>query len=581
MYILGINAYHGDSSACLVKNGRLIAALEEERVRRIKHWAGFPSEAIKFCLEHAGINIGDVDHIAVGRDPKAHLWQRALFVLKNRPSPVFLWDRLKNQARVRSFDDEIRRTFNLKEGALKARIHHVEHHQAHFASGFFVSPFDKAAILSVDGLGDFVSTMFGVGEGNTIKIFEETFFPHSLGFFYTALTQYLGFWKYGDEYKVMGLSAFGKPEFLNTMRDIVKTKNDGSFELNLNYFIHQKGEVSMTWDGGEPVISKMFSKKLEEILGPAREKDKPLEKHHEDIAASIQARYEEVFFYLLGKLAQKTGSENLCLVGGCAQNSLANGKIYANSSFENVYIPPAGHDAGIAIGAAFHVWNQILGNERKFVMSSPFWGPEYDEEYIKSKIVNLKNDRELRVERLEKSDLIQKTARLIADGNIVGWFQGRTEWGPRALGNRSILANPCRKDMKEILNLKIKKREPFRPFAPSVLEEVVGEYFQETHPVPFMEKVYMIKPEKRDVIPAITHADGTGRLQTVSKESNPLYYKLIKAFGDITGVPIVLNTSFNENEPIVNRPEEAVDCFLRTKMDVLVLGNYIILRNTK
>lgn len=570
MYILGLNAYHGDSSACLVKDGKLVAALEEERIRRIKHWAGFPSEAIKFCLGYAGIDIKDVDHIAFGRDPKAHFWQRVFFVLKNRPSPAFVWDRLKNRMRVKSFSDEF-------SSSLKAQIHHVEHHRAHFASSFFVSPFKKAAIISVDGLGDFVSTMFGVGEDRRMTIFENIYFPHSLGFFYTALTQYLGFWKYGDEYKVMGLSAFGKSRFLDEMRDIVKTKSEGLFELNLDYFVHQKGDVSMTWDGGEPVVSQMFSKKLEEALGPARKKDEPLDKRHEDIAASLQARYEEVFFSLLNRLAEKTKSENLCLVGGCAQNSLANGKIYRNSPFKNVYIPPAGHDAGIAIGAAFYVWNQILGKEKGFVMSSSFWGAEYSDDYLKNSLEKVG----LQFKRLESDELIKRIAKLLANGKIVGWFQGRTEWGPRALGNRSILANPCRPDMKEILNLKIKKREPFRPFAPSVLEEVIGDYFEEKQPVPFMEKVYVIKPEKRKVIPAVTHVDGTGRLQTVNKKDNPLYHRLIEEFGKITGVPIVLNTSFNENEPIVNKPEEAIDCFLRTKMDVLVLGNYIILRNTK
>jgi carbamoyltransferase len=574
IYILGVNAFHGDSSACLLKDGVLVAALEEERIRRAKHWAGMPSEAIKFCLGVAGIGISDVDHIGISRDPNAHLLQKLLFVLKTRPNPRTLIDRLRNRSKVSGFMDQLAEGLGVPVSAIHATLHNIEHHRAHMGSAFLVSPFDRAALLSVDGLGDFVSTMWGVGDGTRMDMQETVYYPHSIGFFYTALTQYLGFWKYGDEYKVMGLSAFGTPRYLPELRKLVRLLPRGRFALNLEYFSHAKEGITMTWNGGEPTIGKMFSDELVKLLGPARAKDEPLEKRHEDLAASIQALYEEVFFYILAELHQRTGCDALCFAGGTAQNSLANGKIFTRSPFKRVYVPPAGYDAGTAVGAAFCVWNETLGNPRSFVMDSPFWGAEYTDAELAAAL----KKAGLASVRYDDEKLYAVTAQALADGNIVGWFQGRTEWGPRALGNRSILANPCRPDMKEILNVKIKKREPFRPFAPSVLEEAVGDYFEETYPVPFMEKVYVIKPEKRAMLPAVAHADGTGRLQSVSKATNPRYWALIRAFGDITGVPMVLNTSFNENEPIVNRPEEAIDCFLRTKMDVLVLGNYYVER---
>ncbi|MBI2035404.1 MAG: carbamoyltransferase [Candidatus Liptonbacteria bacterium] len=623
MYVLGINAYHADSAACLIKDGKLVAAIEEERIRRVKHWAGFPSESIKFCLDFAGIRIQDVSHIALNRDPKANYWKKIWFVLKNLPSFRSLWNRFVNKRKVVGVKEELAKALGIKESQISAKFYNISHHLAHLASAFFVSPFEEAALLSVDGMGDFSSAMWGVGEGNKMKILGEINYPDSIGFFYTAITQFLGFWKFGDEYKVMGLAAFGKPKYLKEMREIVRIKLDrgssatglgannlaaeqsrsaaaGIFELSQEYFLHAKGEVKMAWEGGYPELSKLYSNKLEDLLGPSREESAELTQKHKDIAASAQAIYEEVFFALLNKLHKETRSTNLCFAGGTAQNSLANGQIFKNSPFKEVFIQPAGYDAGGALGAAFYVWNQILNKERNFTMVHSYWGPEYHNGEIKSILdANIRTSQVLRtcdVQELGETMLIQKTAQLLAEGKIVGWFQGRTEWGPRALGNRSILANPARPDMKDILNLKIKKRESFRPFAPSILEEYVSDYFLdprgaevvppgEVRPlqigfpaVPFMEKVYTIKPEMRAKIPAVTHADGTGRLQTVSKKENPLYWQLIDAFRQITGVPILLNTSFNENEPIVNKPQEAIDCFLRTKMDVLVLENFILVR---
>ncbi len=578
MYILGLNAYHGDSSACLVKDGKLIAAIEEERIRRVKHWAGFPSEAIRFCLSYAGIGPEDLDYIAISRNPYARFHKKILRVLLKRPSLSFIKERVGNVAKIQGVKAELARAYGITENAIRAKLVNVEHHRAHLASSFFVSPFKKAALASIDGFGDFLSTMTGIGEGSKIKVLDRVEFPHSLGIFYTAITQFLGFWKYGDEYKVMGLSAFGKPTDLEKLRKIIRLKQNGLFEIDTSYFLHDKGGVEMTWLNDEPKIGKLFSDKLIDLLGEPRKEGEELSERFENCASSMQALYEEAFFHILNHLYEKTGLPDLALAGGCAQNSLANGKIFERTPFKNVYIPPAAHDAGGAIGSAFYVYNQTLGNPRKFEMTSPFWGPEYNSEYIKNQISKIKNDTlESRCFENE-GDLIRQTAKFLAEGKIVGWFQGRTEWGPRALGNRSILANPTLPEMKEILNTKIKKREPFRPFAPSVAEEAVGDYFLRSEPVPFMEKVYVIKPEKRDTIPAVCHIDGTGRLQSVSPKENQLYYDLIKEFGKLTGVPMLLNTSFNENEPIVNKPEEALDCFLRTKMDVIVLGNYMVIR---
>ncbi len=575
MYILGINAYHGDSSACLIKDGVLVAALEEERVRRIKHWAGFPRGAIKFCLEYAGQDIRNIDYIAVSRNPLARFHKKVWRVITKRPKISFLKERLGNLGKIRGMKGNLSEAFGVKEEDIRGRLVGVEHHLAHLASAFFVSPFEKAAVVSVDGLGDFLSTMTGAGEGSRIKTLSTVGFPHSLGIFYTALTQFLGFSKYGDEYKVMGLSAFGKPSYLSEFRKIVKLKKNGLFELDTSYFLHDSQGVEMTWLDAEPKIGRIFSNKLISLLGEPRLEGEELSGRFEDIAASVQAVYEETFFHILNDLHRRTGLSDIALAGGCLQNSLANGKIFDKTPFRRVYVPPAAHDAGGAIGAAYYFYNQVLRNPRRFEMTNAFWGPGYKSEEIK----RLLEGKKLKYRYLDDGDLIKKTAGLLADGKIVGWFEGRTEWGPRALGNRSILANPTLVKMKEILNSKIKKREPFRPFAPSITEDSVEDYFEISQPVPFMEKVYAIKMEKRKKIPAVVHVDGTGRLQTVNRGNNPLYYDLIKEFGRLTGVPILLNTSFNENEPIVNRPEEALGCFLRTKMDTLVLGNYMLNRS--
>ncbi len=592
-FVLGINAFHGDSAACLVRDGELVCAVEEERFRRVKHWAGFPLEAIRYCLQEAGVGLADIRHVAVNQDSKANLWKKVGYLLSRRPELSLVMDRIRNKRERAQVDEELERCFPGER--FRGEVHEVEHHLAHLGSAFLVSPFERAVAVSVDGFGDFASAAWGVGEGRSVEVDERVYFPHSLGIFYQAMTQYLGFPHYGDEYKVMGLAPYGEPRFIGEMREIVRPLSDGSFKLNLDYFRHHREKVDYEWDNGEPVVGALFSPKLEVLLGPARNKDEELTQRYRDVARSVQAMYEEAFFNLLNRLHDRYKLDSLVLAGGCAMNSVANGKVYRNTPFRRLYVQSAAGDAGGAIGAAFVVWHrsQKEGSRQhrpepqkqtdgRFVMDHAFWGPEFGSEQIAAIL------RNAQVELQEKGCVVQevrdemalcgRTAEAIAEGKVVGWFQGRMEWGPRALGNRSIVCDPRRADIKDILNSKIKRRESFRPFAPSILREAVAEWFETDDDVPFMTQAYQVRPEKRALIPAVTHVDGSGRLQTVTRGANPLYYRLIDAFRALTGVPVVLNTSFNENEPIVCRPEEALDCFLRTRMDWLVLGNRIVSR---
>ena len=582
MYILGINAYHGDSSAALVSDGKLLAAAEEERFRRIKHWAGLPTEAVRYCRESAGIALDDVDIIAINQDSKANLWKKIGFTLANRPNIKMVLDRVRKKRERESIETQLLEAF--KGQKFSGRSVAVEHHYAHLSSAFHVSPFDEAVAVSVDGFGDFASGAWGVCRGTAINVEERVYFPHSLGIFYQALTQYLGFPNYGDEYKVMGLAPYGRPEKMDVMRKIVTLREDGSYRLNLDYFIHHREKTMFEWENGSPWIRNLFSEQLEALLGPARRKDQKLTQEHFDIARSVQAMYEEAFFHLLNTLHRRHGIDQLALSGGCAMNSVANGKVYRNTPYKKVYIQSAAGDAGGAIGAAFTAWHATeAGKKRGFSMDHSYWGPQFSNEQIQAvldKYDTQLQDAQCSVENLNGGDgLFDRVAGEIADGKVIGWFQGRMEWGPRALGNRSIVCDPRRTDMKDILNLKIKRRESFRPFAPSILRECVAEWFEVDDVVPFMMKVFQIRDEKRMTIPAVTHVDGSGRLQTVSESTNSRYYQLIRAFEKLTGVPIVLNTSFNENEPVVCNPVEALDCFLRTKMDVLVLEDFLIMRN--
>jgi carbamoyltransferase len=582
MNILGINAYHGNASAALVCDGKVVAAVEEERFNRVKYAAGFPAAAIRYCLKEAGITLADLDHVAVPRNPYARLGTKLFYALR---MPSFARERAKVITKFTGIPKALAGAFDTDPAKIKSKFHRVEHHQAHLASTFFVSPFEQAALLSADGLGDFASSMWGMGTGNRMRIDGAIAFPHSLGLYYSAVTQYLGFLKFGDEYKVMGLAAYGQPAYLEPFRDILRFSANGGdfgFKLGLDYFTHHKTGPEMSWAESDqtPTLGKMFSAAMPRLLGsPARQPDEPLEQRHRDLASTLQARLEEVYLGMLQKLAAKTGAKAVCLAGGVAFNCVANGKIFDATPFEQVYVHPAAGDAGLAVGAAYYVWHQILGQPRSFAMNHAYWGPSYSPEEVRAAVeASSVSQGGYTIAELPEQELLRRTAAIIAEGKILGWYQGRAEWGPRALGNRSIVADPRRPEMKEILNRRIKHREIFRPFAPSILAEKTGEWFGKSHPSPFMSLAYSVLPKKRDKIPAPTHVDGTGRLQTVTREANPRFYALISEFERQTGVPVVLNTSFNDNEPIVCRPEEALDCFLRTQMDALVLGNILITR---
>jgi carbamoyltransferase len=582
-YVLGLNAYHADAAACLVKDGTLVAAVEEERFRRVKHWGGFPSESIRYCLAEAGISLADVEHVAVNSDNRANRWRKLAYVLTSGVGPGYVLDRLRQRGDRADVAGNLKR--HLPEQEFRGAVHAVEHHLCHLASAFLVSPYDKAVAVSVDGFGDFSSAAWGLGEGGTITVDGRVYFPHSLGVFYEAMTQFIGFPHYGDEYKVMGLAPYGEPRYVDAMKQIVKLKNDGGFALDLRYFRHAAGEgANYQVKDGIPSGGKLWSDALTELLGPARDPAAPLEDRERDIARSAQVTYENAFFNLLQAVHQRYGVDAVVLAGGCAYNSVANGKVLERSPFKKLYVQSAGGDAGGAIGAAFATWHRLGGAaaKRHFVMDHAYWGPSATPDQITAAIDARRADFEAAgcsIERIgDEATLCRRTAQAISEGKVIGWFQGRLEWGPRALGNRSILGDPRRADMKDILNLKIKRRESFRPFAPSILRDAVPEWFETDDDVPFMMQVFRIREKKRKEIPAVTHVDGSGRLQTVTWAGNPRYARLIEAFRDITGVPIVLNTSFNENEPVVCKPEEAIDCFLRTKMDVLVLGDTFIER---
>ena len=576
MYILGINAYHGDAAAAIIKDGQLLAAAEEERFNRFKHSAGFPTEAIRYCLKVAGIGLDELDHVGISRDPSAHLHKKILFAATRVATLARsqIKDRLGNAARVRDLKDELGRVFDVPKKQLRARFHNIEHHRAHLASCFYVSPFERAALLSIDGFGDFISTMWGVGEENSIDVLGQVEYPHSTGIVYTATTQFLGFPHYGDEGKIMGLAPYGEPRFINEFREMIRTEENGRFRLQLDYFRHHSEGVEMTWDQGSPVIGRVFSDEFARLFGPPRTDGTALGDRERDIAASLQLRLEEVAFHVLNNLHQRTGLTDLGLAGGVAYNSVMNGKILLHTPFKRIFVQPAAGDSGTALGVCYQIYNGILKAERGAVMEGAYTGPEFSNDEIRAVL----DQRLMNYESLSDEELTRRAAEDIAAGLVVGWFQGRMEFGPRALGNRSIVADPRRAEMKDVLNDRIKKREPFRPFAPSVLEERVGDYFEQTHPAPTMLMVYQIKAERRSEIPAVTHVDGSGRLQTVSRAVNERYYQLISDFEKLTGVPIILNTSFNENEPIVCTPLEALECFSKTKMDVLYLGNYAVRR---
>ncbi len=640
MNILGLNAFHGDSSSALLIDGRLVAAVEEERFNRIKHWAGFPAQSIRYCLHAGGLEARDIDHVALSFNPKANLAKKALFTLAKRPSIKSIVDRLSRQSKSLSIKSQLAEACGVAEDAIRARFHNVEHHDAHIASGFFLSPFDEAAILSIDGMGDFVSTVLASSShlpdpssapqalpdsssALRYKKLSEVFYPHSLGFLYNAITLYLGFHAYGDEYKVMGLAPYGQPVYLDEFRRIIFPQ-DNLFELNLDYFRHHKDGISMTWENGAPKVEPFHSELLEKRLGSALKPRAEMGDREQNIAASLQRVTEEIIFHLLNRLHAQAPSDNVVLVGGCAMNSVANGKVTRNTPFKNAWIPAGAADNGTSFGAAFAVWfaepaNQtaseagssetVAGSSKleagsseieassvpspsssqlpapssappgapyplfpalsRFHLTHAFWGPSFTTVQCRTAAGKFP----VTAIEMPSQALFDRVVEAMCDGKVIGWFQGRMEFGARALGCRSLVADPRRADMRDIINLKIKFREKFRPFAPSILAEAVADWFEIDEASPFMEKVLPIRKEKQALIPAVTHVDGSGRLQTVTRETNPRYYDLISAFNRRTGVPLVLNTSLNENEPIVHTPEQAIDCFVRTSMDAIVLEN--------
>ncbi len=571
MNILGINAYHGDASAALLVDGQLVAAVEEERFNRIKHWAGFPSQSIQYCLDFAGIGIEDVQHVALSFDPAANLGKRLAFVAAHRPSFRAILDRLKRQGKTLGIEDQLAKGLGVDRNQIQAQVHRIEHHQTHVAAGFLISPFAESAVLSVDGMGDFTSTLTAYGQGTNWQEFDRVYFPHSIGFLYSAITMYLGFPYFGDEYKVMGLAPYGEPEFADFIRKMIFPKGD-TFELNLDYFTHHKQGVKMKWNDGAPIVERFFSDKLSAALGTPRDPKQELLPRHENIAKSLQVVTEEIILHLLNRLHHKTKSKNICMTGGVAMNSVANGKITSHTPFEKVYIPAGAADNGTSFGAAYYVWNRKLGKPRTFIQEHAYWGYEASPAECEQALRDAGMDYQL----LDEPQLLDRVTDLILSGKVVGWFRGRMEFGARALGNRSLIADPRRTDMRDIINLKIKFREKFRPFAPSILEEYVGDWFEIDEPTPYMEKVFPIRQEKQAQIPAVTHVDGSGRLQTVSRKSNPSYHALISRFYEKTGVPILLNTSLNENEPIVRTPRESLGVFQRTSMDAMVLGPALV-----
>ncbi len=573
-YILGLNYLHSDSSACIFKDELLVAASEEERFTRKKHTSNFPQESIKFCLKQAGIKISDVDYVTINSNPYKNILKKIYFVLTN-PSSIKIAISSLNNSRKKMNIYKILSSIDDKE-PFKGKVKFIDHHESHVASSLYFSKYDKCANLSIDGFGDFASCAYGLYKNKSLRLDEQINFPHSLGIFYQSLTQFLGFKSYGDEYKLMGLSSYGEPKYVKEISKLINKTNKG-FNLNLKYFTHHKKKIFDINSYGQFIYENLFSEKLINLIGEPRKPDEKITQKYLDLAKSTQYVYEEILFHLTDLIYKKYKTEKLTISGGCAMNSLANGKIIHNSKFKEIYISPSPGDAGGSIGSACALIKSKFDKIAK-VDNYSYLGPEYSNEYILNIINQKKLENKFDIKFNEYKELYSFIADQLTKEKIIGWFQGKTEWGPRALGNRSILADPRNKKIKDIINLKVKKRENFRPFAPSILKSHVSNWFEEESSVPYMSEVKLVRKDKRELIPGIVHIDGTGRLQTVTKDQNLHYFNLISAFFNKTKVPIILNTSFNENEPIVNNPVEAINCFERTNIDILVLGNWVIKR---
>ena len=586
MLILGLNAFHPDSAACVLRDGQLIAAVAEERLGpRHKHVAGFPGRAIAEVLRRAGASVREVDYVAIGNDSNANVPAKVRHVLK---SPVQsargVLTHFQRRGKMHSVQRMVADGCGVNEADCRFQVVRVEHHLAHLASSYYASDFDAAAGFSYDGSGDFASAMFARCEGDRIEILDRVHVPHSLGFFYTALCQFIGFTKFGEEYKVMGLAAYGQPVYLDLMRELVSAgtgagseqrelgSGGGQFRLNPKFFRSLGKNLEECVDAtGEIVLPPLYTEALSRKLGAPRERTAALTQRENDLACSVQARFEEVVLACLRALHQRVPADKLVTAGGCALNGVCNARILRETPFRKSYIQCAASDDGTAIGAALHVWNALLKRPRAGLIDHAYWGPEHPEADLEAAL----RLAGLSFERFDRAGLLDRAAAHLHAGHVTGWYQGRSEWGPRALGNRSILAHPGWPGMKDLINQKIKRREAFRPFAPSILAEAVPDYFEQNVESPFMMHVVKIRPEKRAALAAVCHEDATGRLHTVKASQNALYYDLIKTFARKSGTPVVLNTSFNENEPIVDTPQQAVNCFVRTDMDVLCLGPFV------
>jgi carbamoyltransferase len=573
-YILGLNAYHWDSSACLLKDGELIAAVAEERLGdRVKHKAGFPSRAINAVLEIGGIAVGDVDYLAIGYDKNANARQKLSYAVSNPLRTAKLAAKsLGRRAEMSGFKQKVAEACEVDEAACRFETVQVEHHLAHIASSFFCSPFDSASAFSYDAAGDFVSAMYARCQGTEIEILDRVFLPHSLGYFYTALCQFIGFDRIGEEYKVMGLSAYGEPAYMDLMREMLTIESGGQFRTSQKFLkLLDQSFDELAQESGEFKLPPLYTENLAKRLGPPRSRDAELQQRENDIAHSCQKHFENVVIRLLNWLHSVAPSDALVTAGGCALNGVTNARILRDTPFSKSYIQCAASDDGLGIGAALWVWNCKLGNERVAPVTHAYLGPQHPEPAMEQALLKAG----LEFEKLETDDLLERAANHLNQGHVVGWYQGPCEWGPRALGNRSILAHPGWPEMKDLINQKIKRREAFRPFAPTILAEEVPNYFEQDVESPFMMHVVRIKGDKRKEMAAVCHEDQTGRLHTVTRSQNRMYYDLIKRFSEKSGTPVLLNTSFNENEPIVDTPEHAVDCFVRNDIDVLVIGPYV------
>jgi carbamoyltransferase len=571
MKILGISCHYHDAAATLLMDGIVVAAAEEERFTRRKHDPSFPQNAVEFCLQQSGLGIEDIDAIAFYEKPllkfERLLTQHVQYFPKSyavfrRAIPAWLTEKLR-----------IRRLFR-KKLKFKGDVYFLEHHLSHAAGVFYPSPFEEAAVLTVDGVGEWTTAAMGMGRRTHLDLTHEIRFPHSIGLLYSAVTAYLGFSVNNSEYKVMGLSAYGNKNpatnpYYAALRRMIDLKPDGSFRLDMGFFDYEFAE-------------RMPSKKFCELLGgPSREPVEPVTARHQDIAAAVQLVTEEAVLSMLRHLHRQTNCPNVVLSGGVALNSVCNGKILSETDFQNVWIQPNSGDGGSSMGAALYLYHAILGQPRNYALRSPYLGPGFSSAQVES---FLKSQHITYHHFSSQSELLDQTAQLIHSGKVVGWFQGRMEWGPRALGARSILANPCDPGIRDVLNLKVKHRESFRPFAPAVCVEDAATYFECDNPVPlpadFMLMVYPVRPEWREKLPAVTHVDGSGRLQTVRRDAHPLYYDLIRSFGRISGVPMLVNTSFNiRGEPMVCAPDQAYRCMMGTRIDCLVMEDFIIHRH--